>query len=66
MLILQRYPGQSILIGENIHIKILRSCNGNIHIGIKAPTEIRILREELYPYITEPSHDCHFTKIHSA
>jgi carbon storage regulator len=66
MLILQRRPGQSIQIGENIQITILRNSNGSTHVGIKAPTEIKILREELRPHNLELSHEHNFAKSYSA
>ncbi len=66
MLILQRRPGQSINIGENIQITILRNSNGSTYIGIKAPKKIKILREELQPYNLELDHEYNVTKTHSA
>ena len=47
MLILQRHPGQSFWIGTDIQVVVLGHFNGLTHIGIKAPTEIKILRDEL-------------------
>ena len=47
MLVLTRYPGQNILIGENIKVKVLRVSHDNVHIGIEAPGEINIVREEI-------------------
>lgn len=47
MLILHRRLGQSILIGDNIKIVVLRNRKGYMSIGIKAPIAIKILREEL-------------------
>ena len=47
MLILTRRPDESILIDEDIKIKIL-SVNGNqVRIGFEAPEEVVIVREEL-------------------
>jgi carbon storage regulator CsrA len=66
MLILQRRPGQSIQIGENIQITILRNSNGSTHVGIKAPTNIKILREELQPHNLELGYERNFTKTYSA
>jgi carbon storage regulator len=47
MLILDRMDGQSILIGSNIIVKILRTSDGKTRVGISAPEQIRILRDEL-------------------
>lgn len=47
MLVLSRKKDQSILIGDSIVIKILKTEHGHIKIGIDAPTELKILRQEL-------------------
>lgn len=47
MLILQRYPGQSIWIGKDIQVIVLGHFNGVTHIGIEAPHEIKIVRDEI-------------------
>jgi carbon storage regulator CsrA len=46
-LILRRLPGQSIWIGNEIQIIVLGHFNGITHIGIEAPPEIKILRDEV-------------------
>ena len=53
MLILTRKPGESIYIGENIKITIVELKGHQIRVGIDAPTEMRILREEIYLQILE-------------
>lgn len=47
MLILQRKPSEAVLIGDHIRIVILRADGGGVRIGIEAPAEIPILREEI-------------------
>lgn len=47
MLILQRKPGESLRIGENITVSVLGVENGRVRIAIDAPTDIPILRSEL-------------------
>jgi len=47
MLILTRKVGQSIIIGEDIEIKILEIVDGQIKLGITAPKNISVLRKEL-------------------
>lgn len=47
MLILTRKVGQSIIIGEDIEIKVLEIINGQIKLGITAPKNISVLRKEL-------------------
>ncbi len=48
MLILNRKVDESIIIGDNIEIKILEIVDGKIKIGIEAPRDIRVLRKEIY------------------
>jgi len=47
MLIIGRRVGQGFTIDKNIKIAILRNYHGNIQLGIDAPPEILILRNEL-------------------
>lgn len=53
MLILNRKIGESIIINENIEIKILEDIDGRIKIGIEAPKNITILRKEVYDEVKE-------------
>lgn len=48
MLILQRKPGESIFIGENICVTLLSAePGGRVRLAIDAPKSMRILRSEL-------------------
>jgi len=47
MLVLSRKVGESILISESIRVTVVGSRNGHIRLGIEAPPEVRVLREEL-------------------
>ncbi len=48
MLVLQRNPGERILIGGGITIQIVEvRRDGSVRIGIDAPREVPIWREEL-------------------
>lgn len=47
MLVLNRYIGQSIDIGDHIKIHLLEDNNGRIKVGIEAPRYIRVLRSEI-------------------
>ena len=48
MLVLTRKIDQTINIGEDIKIKIVEIGNGFVKLGIEAPRELPIYREELY------------------
>jgi len=48
MLVLTRKSEESIRIGNNIIITILNSRGPGIRVGIEAPLELPIYREEIY------------------
>ncbi len=47
MLILQRKPGESVVIGEDISISVISVESGRVRLAISAPQEVPILRSEL-------------------
>ena len=47
MLVLSRKRGQSITIGDQIVITVVRLSRGNVQIGIEAPGHVPILRQEI-------------------
>lgn len=51
MLILTRKVGESIMIGESVQIKVLGVRSGQIKIGIEAPRDLEVHREEIYERI---------------
>ncbi|RMG58176.1 MAG: carbon storage regulator [Deltaproteobacteria bacterium] len=48
MLVLTRKEGQVITIGENIRIKVVEISGNSVKLGIEAPRDMPIYREELY------------------
>ena len=48
MLILTRKRGEAIRIGEQIRIVVTRIDNNQVRIGIEGPSELAILREEIF------------------
>ena len=63
MLILSRKENESIIIDDNIEIKILEIEEGKVKLGIEAPKDIDIFRKELYLSIEEENIEAAKTKI---
>lgn len=47
MLVLARKLDESIIIGDNIHIKVISIDKGVVKLGIDAPRDVDIIRSEL-------------------
>jgi carbon storage regulator len=47
MLVLSRKPGERILIGPDVKITVIRIGPNSVRIGIDAPGNLNIVREEL-------------------
>ena len=53
MLVLTRRLGETIVIGDDITIKIVDIHGKQIRIGIEAPTEVSVYRGEIYERIMQ-------------
>ncbi len=53
MLILTRKAGESIFIGDQIKVTMLDTKGSQARIGIEAPSQYKIYREEIYLQILE-------------
>ena len=53
MLVLGRKVDESIVIGDNIVVKVVSVENGVVKLGIEAPKEISIIRDELIQEVKE-------------
>ncbi len=47
MLVVSRKVGERILIGEQICVTVIKVGSGGVRIGIQAPKEMAVVREEL-------------------
>ena len=55
MLILSRKIGESIIINGNIAVKVIDIINGNVRLGIAAPPNVIVDREEINERKNKPS-----------
>lgn len=53
MLALTRKKGESLVINNNIEITILDIIGNQVKVGIKAPKEVPVYRQEVYVQIQE-------------
>lgn len=47
MLILTRRPHEAVMIGDDVKIQVLGYKGGQVRLGIEAPSEIEVDREEV-------------------
>lgn len=57
MLILTRRINESIIIGNNVKITILGVTGNQVRIGIDAPKDVSVHREEIYKRIQDEKQD---------
>lgn len=51
MLVLSRHVGEKLLIGDNVTVTIVRIGPNTVRVGIEAPRDMKIVREELVIHI---------------
>lgn len=47
MLVLSRKVGERILIGDDVTVTVVRLSNGSVRLGIEAPRDMPVIREEV-------------------
>jgi len=57
MLVLTRKTNQSIMIGDDIEITVLSVSGDKVRIGIEAPRDISVFRQEVYENMDEKSEE---------
>jgi carbon storage regulator len=49
MLVLSRKLGEKIMVGENIVLTVVKIDRNQVRLGIEAPPEVPVYREEIHP-----------------
>jgi len=57
MLVLSRKVGEKILIGDKIAVTVVRVAQGIVRLGVEAPKELPIVREEIKDRLKADSQD---------
>ena len=57
MLVLSRKERQRIRLGDDITVTIVRLTRDQVRLGIDAPKDIRVLRDELEPHEEQKDQD---------
>ncbi len=55
MLILTRKVGERLVIGDNVVVSVLGSRGQQVRLGIEAPKDVTVHREEIYDRIQNES-----------
>jgi len=50
MLVLSRKKNETIVIGPNVKIQVLKISGSTVRLGITAPRDVKVIRGELAPY----------------
>lgn len=53
MLVLSRKQNERIVIGESVVVTVVRISGDKVRIGIEAPAEVRVVRDEIVDRLDE-------------
>ena len=57
MLVLTRRVGEIIRVGDNVTVRVLEVKGNQVRLGIEAPGDVRIYREEVYRAIRKENEE---------
>ena len=61
MLILTRRIGEKLIIGESVTVTVMSANGSQIHLGIDAPRDIQVHREEIFQRILKEREELNTT-----
>lgn len=59
MLILTRRVGETLIIGDNVTVTVLGVKGNQVRIGVNAPKDVTVHREEIYERIKKEKEQAH-------
>lgn len=62
MLILTRRIGESVMVGDDIAVTVLGVKGNQVRLGVNAPRDVAVHREEIYQRIQREGEDPHVLK----
>lgn len=57
MLVLSRKLGQRVKVGPDVRVTIVKIDRNSVRIGIEAPNDVTVYREEIVPLEQEPANE---------
>lgn len=57
MLVLSRKVGESIMIGDDIKVKVIAVDGDQVKLGIEAPRSVKVDRQEVFEAIQQENRD---------
>jgi len=57
MLILTRRVGETLMIGDNVTVTVLRVKGNQVRLGVNAPKDVSVHREEIFERIQQEETD---------
>ena len=53
MLIITRRPGERLVLGDDIRIEVIEVAGNTVRLGVAAPREVPVYREELWEAVKQ-------------